>query len=124
MIAAVNPATTVTCVTASGFTIPLPTVVATAVPEIAPRKLSTPAISTAAPGGSTRVATMVAMALAASWKPLTNSNASPSTMISRSSVKAVSIAQARGAGRGARADLATDAEPAAVNARSAVLQDD
>ena len=43
---------------------PLPTVVATAVPESAPRKFKTPAISTARPGESTRVATEVAMALA------------------------------------------------------------
>src|SRR5437667_6004465 len=56
-----------------GGTIPLPTVVATAVPVKAPTTLRTPAISTAVPGASTRVATEVAMALAVSWKPLMKS---------------------------------------------------
>ena len=45
---------------------PLPTVVATAVPDSAPTKLSTPAMSTARPGDNTRVATTVAMAFAVS----------------------------------------------------------
>ena len=49
-----------------GGTIPLPMVVATAVPVKAPKTLSTPAISTAVPGFRTRVATEVAMALAVS----------------------------------------------------------
>src|SRR5581483_2845284 len=53
---------TVTRLTASGFTRSLPIVVATAVPDRAPTKLSVPAISTAMRGLSTRVATIVAMA--------------------------------------------------------------
>src|SRR5206468_4581492 len=61
---------------------PLPTVVATAVPDSAPTKFSTPAISTARPGESTRVATTVAMAFAVSWKPLMKSNVTPSARIS------------------------------------------
>jgi hypothetical protein len=65
-IAEISPEMTVTWVTADGSTIPLPTVVATAVPETAPRKFSSPAINTAAAGESTRVPTTVAMALAAS----------------------------------------------------------
>src|SRR5947207_2791853 len=60
-------------VVASGGTIPLPTVEATAVPVRAPTTFRTPAISTAMPGDSTRVATEVAMALAVSWKPLMKS---------------------------------------------------
>src|SRR5437764_8768941 len=63
-------------VVSSGGTIPLPTVVATAVPVKAPATLRTPAISTAVPGASTRVATEVAMALAVSWKPLMKSKTS------------------------------------------------
>src|SRR6266700_2231478 len=57
----------------SGGTIPFPTVEATAVPVSAPTTLRTPAISTAVPGASTRVATEVAMGLAVSWKPLMKS---------------------------------------------------
>src|SRR5437763_713207 len=60
-------------VASAGGTIPLPTVEATAVPVKAPTMLRTPAISTAVPGASTRVATEVAMALAVSWKPLMKS---------------------------------------------------
>src|SRR5438105_15685415 len=60
-------------VVSAGGTIPLPIVVATAVPVNAPTTLRTPAISTAVPGASTRVATEVAMALAVSWKPLMKS---------------------------------------------------
>src|SRR5438477_4641891 len=72
-------------VDSSGGMMPLPTVVATAVPESAPTKFSTPAISTARPGESTRVATTVAMALAVSWKPLMKSNTRPRTRISNRS---------------------------------------
>src|SRR2546430_7351984 len=60
-------------VVSAGGTIPLPIVVATAVPVNAPATLRTPAISTAVPGANTRVATEVAMALAVSWKPLMKS---------------------------------------------------
>src|SRR5215469_13139435 len=73
-----SAATTSDWVVTSGGTIPLPTVVATAVPDSAPRKLSTPAMSTADCGVRTRVATEVAIALAESWKPLVKSNTNPS----------------------------------------------
>src|ERR1051326_2595770 len=65
-IAASSADMTSVWVATSGGMMPLPTVVATAVPERAPTKLSTPAMSTALPGERTRVATTVAMALAVS----------------------------------------------------------
>src|SRR5438045_9403733 len=68
-------------VASAGGTIPLPTVEATAVPVKAPTILRAPAISTAVPGASTRVATEVAMALAVSWKPLIKSKTRPMTTI-------------------------------------------
>ena len=49
---------------------PLPTVEATSVPRNAPTRFITAAISSAVRGASARVDTEVAMALAASWKPL------------------------------------------------------
>ena len=49
---------------------PLPTVVATAVPRNAPTKFITAAMISAVRGVSARVETEVAIALAASWKPL------------------------------------------------------
>src|SRR2546425_5317449 len=76
-IAAISAATTISCVTTVESTIPAPTVRATASPVSAPAKLRTPARRMAWSGVRTRVATTVAMALAASWKPLTNSNATP-----------------------------------------------
>src|SRR5579884_3661564 len=60
---------------------PLPMVVATAVPVKAPTMLSTPAIRTAVLGFNTLVATEVAMAFAVSWKPLMKSKARPMTTI-------------------------------------------
>src|SRR5205085_8750963 len=72
-IADSSAAMTRSWVAAVGGTIPLPTVEATAVPVKAPTILRAPAISTAVPGASTRVATEVAMALAVSWKPLMKS---------------------------------------------------
>ena len=54
-----------------GSMIPLPTVVATAVPRNAPTRLSMAAITRAVRGASARVDTEVAMAFAAlRWKPL------------------------------------------------------
>src|ERR671932_2388888 len=82
MIAATRAEMTSDWVDSSGGTMPLPTVVATAVPDSAPRKFSTPAMSTARPGDSTRVATTVAIALAVSWKPLMKSKLSPRRRIS------------------------------------------
>ena len=55
--------------------IPLPTVLATAVPKVnAATKLKNAAQMTAWPGDSTRVDTTVAIEFAASWKPLMKSN--------------------------------------------------
>src|SRR5436305_12748813 len=71
-------------VVSAGGTIPLPIVVATAVPVRAPTTLRTPAISTAVPGASTRVATEVAIALAVSWKPLMKSKTRAMATMSRS----------------------------------------
>ena len=53
-----------------GSMMPLPTVSATRVPKKAPHRLATAAMATAARGVRARVETEVAMALAASWKPL------------------------------------------------------
>ena len=50
--------------------IPLPTVEATSVPRKAPTRFITAAMANATRGESARVATEVAMAFAASWKPL------------------------------------------------------
>ena len=49
--------------------IPLPTVVATAVPRNAPTRFMTAAMISAVRGASARVDTEVAIAIAASWKP-------------------------------------------------------
>src|SRR5712691_3741179 len=76
-IAAMSAAMTMSCVTTFESTIPAPTVLATASPVSAPTKLRTPARRMAWSGLRTRVATTVAMALAASWNPFTNSNAMP-----------------------------------------------
>src|SRR5512142_3316757 len=73
-IAPANAATITACVDALGSIIPLPTVLATAVPERAPAKLSTAAMRIAWRGESTRVATTVAIELAVSWKPLVKLN--------------------------------------------------
>src|SRR4051794_34487776 len=92
MMAAISAEMTSVCVTVSGAMMSLPTVVATAVPDSAPTKFSTPAISTARPGESTRVATTVAMALAVSWKPLMKSKVTPSArMMMRTSRSAFSV---------------------------------
>ena len=48
---------------------PLPTVSATFLPRCAPMKLPTAAMASAARGVRARVLTLVAIALAASWKP-------------------------------------------------------
>ncbi len=49
---------------------PLPTVLATSAPKWAPMKLPTAAMARATRGVSARVEMLVAIALAASWKPL------------------------------------------------------
>ncbi len=63
------PSTTV-CETMAGSAKPEAMVLATAVPVTAPTKLQRPAMSTAVRIGRTPVETTVAMAFAASWKPL------------------------------------------------------
>ncbi len=68
--AASTAAKTALCVMKSGSTIPLPMVFATAVPVKAPSKFIEPPKITAALGVRARVATTVAIALAASFKPL------------------------------------------------------
>jgi len=70
MHAPMSAASTTLCVTIVGSAKPDAMVLATAVPVIAPTKFSTPAMSTAVRIGSTPVETTVAMAFAASWKPL------------------------------------------------------
>ncbi len=65
----------------SGMTMPEPTVLATCSPKNRKAmKLKNAAQATAAKGGSTRVATMVAMELAASCRPFRKSNASATTI--------------------------------------------
>ena len=61
-------------------------VAATAVPVSAPIRFITAARITAQPGASTLVATTVAMELAVSWKPLTNSNTSAARITIRTRV--------------------------------------
>src|SRR5579884_12254 len=87
MIAASSAAITSSCVESAGGTMPLPTVVATAVPVSAPTMLRTPAIKTAVPGFRTRVATEVAIAFAVSWKPLMKSKTSAMATIRMSTRK-------------------------------------
>ena len=65
-----SAARTTVWVTSIGSAKPCAIVLATAVPVIAPTKLSVPAMKTAVRIGSTPVDTTVAMALAASWNPL------------------------------------------------------
>src|SRR3990172_11846875 len=80
-MAAVRPAKMTALSTTSGCTMPFPTVVATATPKPkAAMKLKNAAHATACRGVSTRVDTMVAIELAASWKPFMKSNASATRM--------------------------------------------
>jgi hypothetical protein len=65
-----SAASTTDWVTMAGSAKPVAMVLATAVPVMAPTKLRMPAMITAVRTGSTPVETTVAMALAASWKPL------------------------------------------------------
>src|SRR6184192_3920472 len=65
-------------------TSPFPIVLATAVPNTkTAMKLNVAAQTTAADGDRTRVETTVAMEFAASWNPLTKSNASATRTIAR-----------------------------------------
>ncbi len=70
MQAPMSAARTTVCVTIAGSAKPDAIVFATAVPVIAPTKFRIPASMTAVRTGSTPVDTTVAIAFAASWKPL------------------------------------------------------
>jgi hypothetical protein len=87
VIAPTIPASTTSSVITLASTTPLATVAATSSDTNAPRKLSTAAPSTASRGEMARVETLVAIALAASWKPLVKSkkNATATTALSRTS---------------------------------------
>src|ERR1043165_4151042 len=80
VIAPIRAASTTTCVTMAGSANPDAIVFATAVPRIAPTKLNTPVMSTAARIGTAPVATTVARAFAASGKPLMKSKTMAETM--------------------------------------------
>ena len=68
--APISAASTTPWVTMAGSAKPVAMVLATAVPVIAPTKFKMPARKTAVRMGSTPVDTTVAIAFAASWKPL------------------------------------------------------
>ncbi len=72
VIAPISPAATTTrpCEPSGASMMPLPTVCATWVPRWAPMKFMAAAMNNAALGVRARVETEVAMAFAASWKPL------------------------------------------------------
>ncbi len=95
-IAESSAASRVVMVTNRVSTSPLPMVAATAVPMLAPMRLKTAAMMIACRAVSTRVETTVAIALAASWKPLTYSKASAASRTSRKSVIAGEAAAAEG----------------------------
>jgi hypothetical protein len=71
-IAPTSAAAMTTCPPTPGWVLtnPSPTVWATAVPVRAPAKLAVALMPMAKPGFSARVLTLVAIALAVSWKPL------------------------------------------------------
>ena len=71
---------------------PLPTVLATAVPKLkAETKLKNAAQITACSGVKTRVATTVATELAASWKPFRKSKISATAMMTMTRMRAGDI---------------------------------
>src|SRR3989454_3810877 len=83
-IAPTSPARITVASTMARSTSPFPIVLATAVPNTkTAMKLNVAAQTTAADGDRTRVETTVAMEFAASWNPLTKSNASATRMIAR-----------------------------------------
>jgi len=88
-IAAISAEIIVTCVILEVSTSPIPTVLATAVPDNAPTKFNIVAIATAALGVKALVDTEVAIAVAVSWKPFIKSNTSART-ITQTSKKKVS----------------------------------
>jgi len=76
VIAPTSPARITSRVTTSGSTIPFATVAATFSDTNAPTKLRIEAINTAVRGDIARVDTLVAIALAVSWKPFVKSKKS------------------------------------------------
>src|SRR5678815_3233851 len=90
MMAPMRPARMTSFVTTERSIIPLPIVLATAVPMTkAATKLKNAAQSTAFWGERTRVETTVAMEFAASWKPLRKSKVSATRMMMTTTVKDV-----------------------------------
>ena len=85
--AALTPPATTNRVTDSGSTTPLPTALATAVPDRAPTKFIPAAMITAETGDITLVETTVAMALAESLKPLAKSKIRANKMTSTRKLK-------------------------------------
>src|SRR3972149_964846 len=84
-MAPISPAVTTASVMEAGSTTPLPSVLATCVWKIRKAmKLKKAAQRTAQRGASTRVQTIVAIELAASWNPFTKSNASARATIAYS----------------------------------------
>ena len=83
-------AMTVYSLISSGLTIPLPMVLATAVPVSAPIRLKVAPMATAASGVMTRVETTVAMAFAASLMPLVYANAKARTIVTTKMTPAAS----------------------------------
>ena len=92
-MAASSAQSTVAMVMTFVSTIPFPMVDATAVPIRAPVRLKNAASAIACRGVSTLVETTVAIALAASWKPLMYSNAmaASTTMVNRSMAPRISV---------------------------------
>src|SRR5581483_2224277 len=81
-MAPINPVITTYCVISSTRIMPLPMVLATAVPrKNAAAKLKNAAHNTASLGESTRVETTVAMLLAASWNPFRKSKVSATSTV-------------------------------------------
>src|SRR5947209_5572469 len=89
-IAPNNPAMTTYWFTSSNRIIPLPMVLATAVPrKKAARKLKAAAHATANLGDSTRVETTVAMLLAESWKPFRKSKIRATRTVIRTRIRSL-----------------------------------
>ena len=79
MIAPTSPASTTSSVIASGLTMPVATVAATAKKKNAPMKLRIAELKTATRGESARVETLVAIEFAVSWNPFVKSKKSAVT---------------------------------------------
>ena len=79
VIAPTSPASTTSSVIASGSTMPVATVAATAKKKNAPMKLRIAELRTATRGESARVETLVAIEFAVSWNPFVKSKKSAVT---------------------------------------------